>query len=209
MLLTNTAMHSFFYFERRTRSWVTWWFVLTLWHSSGLESTGRMWLMFTSVRHTREGWNCQSHSQAKVSGSFSKMWTSSRGGGKNVTRHKLELLWRRYIYMPVTQFRKTVAFINKHLLSLLLTISCSLLSEMEASVVVSVSPQQQWSGSTGDPGYGRYSFLLLSLFVPVCWKNSSSIDFAHEVHLTHHGWHYSPCKNWNNVLQELSKGPNV
>lgn len=43
------------------------------------------------------------------------------------------------------------------LLSLSLTISVCLLSEMEASVVVSVSPKQQWSGSTGDPGYGRYS----------------------------------------------------
>lgn len=32
-----------------------------------------------------------------------------------------------------------------------------LLSEMEASVVVSVSPKQQWSRSLGDPGYGRYN----------------------------------------------------
>lgn len=31
-----------------------------------------------------------------------------------------------------------------------------LLSEMEAGVAVSVSPQQQRSGSTGDPRYGRY-----------------------------------------------------
>ena len=27
---------------------------------------------------------------------------------------------------------------------------------MEAGVVVSVSPYQQWSGSTGDPGHRRY-----------------------------------------------------
>lgn len=37
---------------------------------------------------------------------------------------------------------------------------CVLLSEMEAGVVVSVSTQQQRSWTTGDPGYGRCSYVF-------------------------------------------------
>lgn len=44
---------------------------------------------------------------------------------------------------------------NEHELSLLFTTSWSLFSEMEAVVVVPVSSQSRWSGSTGNPGYER------------------------------------------------------